>query len=85
MDDNITIGQKYGPAMKITSQDEANAYFLECVNHTMKVGKVSREEAERIERGNIGYYAGYYDSETRERMKRLFLAEHPIFDKATKY
>lgn len=27
----------------------------------------------------MGYYAGYYDAETRERVERLFGAVHPIF------
>lgn len=74
----ISIGDKYGPAMKMTSQEVANAYFKECVAHTMGFGK-SREEAEDTERGNLGYYAGYYDSETRARIERLFQCAHPVF------
>lgn len=27
----------------------------------------------------VGYYAGYYDSETRERVERLFMCAHPVF------
>lgn len=78
MEKQITIGEKYGPAMKITDQAEADVYFEKCVEHTMGHGK-SREEAERIERSNLGYYAGYYDSETRERVERLFRCSHPVF------
>jgi len=38
-----------------------------------------KAEAERIERSNLGYYAGYYDSETMARVNRLFKTTHPIF------
>lgn len=84
----ITIGEKYGPAMEITEQADADAYFERCVHHTMwhliHDGKVetqpeARIEAERIEKINLGYYAGYYDSATRERVERLFHCAHPVF------
>jgi hypothetical protein len=75
---DITIGEKYGPAMEITDQADADAYFEECVKHMMARGH-SRPEAERLERHNLGYYAGYYGPETRERVERLFRCAHPIF------
>ena len=78
MTDPITYGDKYGPAMAITVPEEASRYFDECVAHTMSHGK-SREEAETIERCNLGYWAGYYDNETRVRVERLFVCAHPIF------
>lgn len=74
----ITIGDKYGPAMTITEQAEANEYFNRCVEHTMSFG-CSRKRAEEIERSNLGYYAGYYDNETRARVESLFACAHPIF------
>ncbi len=79
MKKQITIGEKYGPAMEITDQSKADAYFEECVQHTMANWGKSREEAERTERGNLGYYAGYYDNETRGRVERLFRCAHPVF------
>jgi len=74
----ITIGEKYDPAMSITDAKEAREYFELCVEHTMRSGK-SRVEAEEIERKNLGYYAGYYDSATRARVERLFNCAHPFF------
>lgn len=74
----ITIGDKYHPAMKITDPKEAEEYFEACVQHTMLFGK-SREEAEKSERSNLGYFAGYYDNETARRVNLLFGAVHPIF------
>lgn len=78
MPKQITIGDKYGPAMEIQDQAEASAYFERCVEHTMSFG-TAREEAERIERANLGYYAGYYNNETRQRVELLFGCAHPIF------
>lgn len=78
---NITIGEKYGPAMAIMSQDKADAYFEECVKHSMSFGK-TREEAEYIERQNLGYYAGYHSHATRLRVERLFNCQHPVFGAA---
>lgn len=78
MKKNITIGEKYGPAMEIKDQSAADAYFKELVAHCMGFGK-SYQEAQSIERRNLGYYAGYYSNETRERVERLFNCSHPIF------
>ncbi|MEK6832588.1 MAG: hypothetical protein AABY32_00955 [Nanoarchaeota archaeon] len=80
--ENITIGDKYGPAMKITDQDEANIYFEKCVRHQMWFNK-SRDEAVSIEKQNLGYFSGYYDSETMERVQKLFNCSHPVFGKVT--
>lgn len=74
----ITYGDKYGPAMEIVDQQEADEYFDICVQHTMSSGK-TREEARQIEKSNLGYYAGYYDMETRRRVERLFRCAHPVF------
>ncbi len=76
--DRMTTGEKYGPAMEITDPKEAQEYFEECVIHCMRDG-MAREEAETIERSNLGYYAGYYNPETRARVERLFNCAHPFF------
>lgn len=75
----ITIGDKYGPAMEITDQDEADAYFQICVDHCMVHFDRERGEAESIERQNLGYFSGYYGAEVRERVERLFHCSHPVF------
>ena len=87
--EGMTIGEKYGPAMEITDQQEADAYFERCVEHTMKYALdeqyKSREGAEKVERSNLGYYAGYYDTKTRQRVERLFYCSHPVFGKVEAY
>jgi hypothetical protein len=74
-----TIGEAYGPAMTINDQADADAYFEKLVSSRMANSGVSRDKAEEIERSNLGYYAGYYSAETRERVERLFICKHPIF------
>lgn len=84
MAEQITIRDKYGPAMEITDQVEADAYFERCVAHTLGFDEhMTRTEAERIERINLGYYAGYYDSATMEQVNRLFHTTHPVFGSTT--
>lgn len=78
----LTFGEKYDPAMRITDQAEADGYLELCVKHTMELAGVSREEAERLERMNLGYWAGYFDHETRQRVERLFKCEHPFLGPA---
>ena len=77
--DKVTIGDKYRPAMEITEQAAADAYFEECVEHVMRICSLTREEAEKCERSNLGYFAGYYDHEMRARVERLFKCAHPVF------
>lgn len=81
MPDEMTIREKYDPAMSITDQVEADRYFERCVEHTMRFGN-DRAKAESIERQNLGYYAGYFDHATRIRVERLFRCAHPIFGSA---
>ena len=73
-----TIGELYRPAMVIKTRKAAEVYFKELVEYAMSFGQ-SREEAVRIQKSNLGYFAGYYDHETRKRVERLFCCEHPVF------
>lgn len=74
-------GETLGPAMKITDPAEARQYFDELVEYHMRRWNKTRAESEATERANLGYFAGYYDSETRERVERLFNCAHPVFGK----
>jgi len=75
---DATIGDLYRPAMAITGQAEADDYFAALVEFGMSHGQ-TRERAEEIQRANLGYFAGYYNNETRIRVERLFNCAHPIF------
>lgn len=79
--DKLTIGESYGPAMHITSQEEAREYLRALVDRHVRLNPDrSREGAIHIELLNLGYYAGYFDQETRARVLRLFGARHPYLD-----
>lgn len=93
LSENPTIGETLGFAMKITNQEQADAWFeilvqdgikrrgdlLEKFKDNENPASRVRFEIEKIIRGNLGYYAGYYDHETRARVERLFKCSHPIF------
>lgn len=81
--DELTIGQAYGPAMDITDQAAADEYLEALVARCMRVAIDRRYRyraaAEKLERSNLGYFAGYCGAETMERVNRLFRTTHPIF------
>lgn len=74
-----TYGERYHPAMEIRTEEEAALYFRILVENTVQYSEMSYEEAVRCEKSNLGYYAGYYDYETMERVNRLFGTTHPVF------
>lgn len=81
--DHMTIGELYNPAMEITDLEVAKVYLEALVDRCMRVSGKSREEATAIELSNIGYFAGYFDNEIRERVYDLYGAVHPIFGRTT--
>lgn len=80
--DEISMGDKYGPAMEITEQAEAAEYFAALVRHNMRISQHNIKEAMAIERENLAYWAGYYSHEVRLRVDNLFNCIHPIFGSA---
>ncbi len=83
LSDEISIRKKYEPAMCMTFKEQADEYFELLVEHNMRMSEHSKKEAEEVERKNLGYYAGYYDNETRLRVEKLFNCKHPVFGNAT--
>lgn len=82
--DKCTMGDKYRTACeKVKTKEQADVWFEIIVKHNMTHSDPphSREQAEDIERQNIGYFAGYYDSDVAQRVYQLFNCEHPIFGK----
>ena len=74
-----TIDEIYGPAMSIQTQKEADIYLDRLICAHIEENRDSLEEALKVQRNNLGYYAGYCCAETRERVERLFKCAHPIF------
>jgi len=77
--EKLTYGEAYDPAMKMTDPKEAEEYLKALVKRGVKYFGQTHEEAERIQKESLGYYAGYYDTETMARVHKLFQCSHPIF------
>jgi len=69
----------YVRAMEVTTQAEADDMFEKLVKECMEKRPCGRTEAEQIQRSNLGYFAGYYNEETRGRVEKLYRCAHPIF------
>jgi hypothetical protein len=79
----MTAGEMYEPAMKIKTKREATAYFTKLIAiHLEAKPTDSIERAVEVQKSNLGYFAGYYDAATRDRVYKLFKAAHPIFGTA---
>jgi len=81
--ETLTFGECLGPAMEITDPQDAQQYLTEYAKYTQKfLDKEPRDDdmtAEQICKVNLGYFAGYYDNETRVRVEELFTCSHPVF------
>ena len=84
----LTYGECLRPAMEITDKTEAKQYLADYVAFIQKtLDKEPRDDnmtAEQIAKANLGYFAGYYDDETRKRVESLFCCSHPIFGNIAK-
>lgn len=82
--DELTYGEAYGPAMEVTTAEEAAAYLERLVERDMRMDPtLTRAAAIHLEKSNIGYWTGYYDRKTAARVMALFNCEHPVFGRRT--
>lgn len=80
--DDLTFGDTLGGAMEVQTQKEANEYLANLIKYQMKVSPdLTEEKSKEMSLHNIGYYTGYYGSETAGRVLPLFKTAHPIFGK----
>lgn len=81
--DILTFGECLKPAMEITDPTDAKQYKDDYIKYTQhhlnKEPHKNDMTAEQIVNANLGYYAGYYDNETRLRVEKLFSCSHPVF------
>jgi hypothetical protein len=81
----LTYGEALNPAMEITDQNDADQYLRDYITYLegwlKKEPRGDNMTAEEIAKTNLGYYAGYYDNETRRRVEKIFMCAHPIFGK----
>ena len=57
----------------------AEAWLRGYTEHLVTHWNRSPEQAEKIAKTNIGYFAGYYGSEEQQAVYEVFGAVHPIF------
>lgn len=76
----LNFGQTLGTACEyIYDKETAKKYWNALIKWHIKRTKDTKEKAIQIEASNLGYYKGYYDGETIERVTKLFKVAHPIF------
>lgn len=66
-------------ALKDGTKEKAQQLVQWKVNEMVDLLDYTEDEARRITLINIGYYSGYYDHETADRIMDLFETEHPVF------
>jgi hypothetical protein len=78
-----TVGEIFDTALNLAKTDKrkAGAFFNACVDYVRDANGCSREEAEKIVKGNFGYYSGYYNKEVSDIIYSTYCCEHPIFGK----
>ena len=83
--ETLTYGECLGPAMEITDPEDAKQYLDAYTDFIAEWRKKEPVGTDRTPREtalvNIGYYAGYYSPETRERVYKLFNCSHPFLGK----
>jgi len=79
LDDEMTIGECYEPAMWIADAETAAKYLRALVTHSVRFHGIPEDDALSAVKENIGYYSGYFDPDTARRCIDLFCAVHPIF------
>lgn len=71
-------------AIEVRTQEEADECFSNLVEQQLREHGADPSTVDARVRCALGYFAGYYDHETRLRIEQLYRCEHPIFGPATK-
>jgi hypothetical protein len=66
-------------ALKFGTKEKAREIVDVQVKEMVDVLNYDEAEARRVTLVNIGYYTGYLDHETADRIMDLFETEHPVF------
>lgn len=81
--DVLTYGECLDPAMEIEDPEEAEQYLKDYATYIQKcIDKEPRGDdmdGFAVAKINLGYWAGYYDDNTRKRVEKLFKCSHPFF------
>lgn len=73
IDANATDRAKYGPAMRVRTQQQADRYLQECIEHRLALSPgLSAELAEAVERQQILYYLAHCDDVVRDQLAKFY-------------
>ena len=78
-----TIGEIFNTALNLAKTDnyEAGVFYNAYIDYVCNENGCTHEEAEKIVKGNFGYYSGYYNKEVSDIIYSTYCCEHPIFGK----
>lgn len=68
---SLSYGEALKPAMEITEQEDADQYFADYVKWVEENFK-DIKHPKTLCKVNLNYFAGYYGTETSQRVSRLF-------------
>ena len=76
-----TIMEVFDEALRCakTNKDKASDFFKSYVESILNANNVTYDEAEKIAKSNLGYFAGYCDKETIDIIYKTYQCSHPIF------
>ena len=79
----LTYGEVLSPVACITDEKDAAQYLESYIAYIINSQDgLSKEKAREIALQNIGYFAGYCDMETADRILKIFHTLHPVFGSA---
>lgn len=77
-----TIGQIFDEALRLAKEGDLNEckrFFRGYIEHIADDRGCTLDEADKIARSNIGYFAGYCDNKTVKLIYDTYDLSHPIF------
>ena len=78
----LTVGEALNPITEITDEADAAQYlesYIHFIENTCNKAGSPGFNPRETALANIGYYAGYFDKETADRIYALFHTTHPVF------
>ena len=78
-----TMGAVFNKALEIAKYTPINAkdFLDKYTRHIEHIEGITYGEALDRAKSNLGYFAGYYDSQTCDLIYEVYCTEHPIFGK----
>lgn len=77
-----TMGEIFNTALDVAktgNSDRCQKFLTSYVEYIVSESNLNVAEAENIAKSNLGYFAGYYNSEVYETINKAYGAVHPVF------